>query len=157
MNGSDRFLDQRAMMGDASLQNVGGAIKVRQRSLGMLVDRLVPVIQKHADPDDTILVMTHAPLLYVVADRHSPGYFDVVMPGTFRRPEEEQGFLERIQDEPPAVVVWPLQPFDGNPNRGLDQSAPVLSGWIADNYRSVANSPLYRILVPKEPDQEGSD
>jgi hypothetical protein len=152
MNGSDRFLDQQAMMGGTPLQNVGGEINVRRRSLGMLVDRLVPVIQKHADPDDTILVMTHAPLIYVVTDRHSPGYFDVVMPGTFRRPEEEQGFLERIQNEPPAVVVWPLQPFDRNPNRGLEQTAPVLSAWIADNYRPVLNSPLYRIMIPKESD-----
>lgn len=148
--GSDRFLDQQAMMGGAPLQNVGGTIKVRPRSLGMLVDRLVPVLQKHAGPDDTILVMTHAPLFYVVADRHSPGYFDVVMPGTFRRPEEELGFLERIKNEPPAVVVWPREPFDRNPNRGLDQTAPRLSGWISENYRSTRETPLYRILIPKE-------
>lgn len=152
LNGSDRFLDQEAMMGGSSLQHVGGTIKVRPRSIGMLVDRLVPVIQKHAEPDETILVMAHAPLLYVLTERHSPGYFDVVMPGTFRRPEEEQGFLERIKNAPPEVVVWPRQPFDRNRNRGLEQTAPVLSGWISDNYRSILDTPLYRIMIRDKPE-----
>jgi hypothetical protein len=157
MNGSDRFLDQQAMMGGASLRNIDATIKVRQRSLGMLVNRLVPFIQRYAGPDETILVMTHAPLLYVVSDRHSPGYFDVIMPGTFRVPEEEQGFLEHIKNEPPAVVVWPRQPFDRDESRGLEETAPVLSGWISDHYRSVLDTPLYRILIPNEADPNEGD
>jgi len=152
MNGSDRFIDQQAMMGGTPLQNVDRTIKVRRRSLGMLIDRLVPVIQKHANPDDTILVLTHAPLFYVVTERHSPGYYDFVMPGTFRSPEEEQGFLERIQNEPPAVVVWPLQPFDRIRSRGLEQTAPKLSAWVSGNYRSILGTPLYRIMVPVDSD-----
>jgi hypothetical protein len=152
MNGSDRFLDRQAMMGGASLQHIDETIKVRPRSLGMLVDRLVPFIQRYAGPDETILVMTHAPLIYVVSDRHSPGYFDVVMPGTFRRPEEEQDFLEHIKGEPPAVVVWPRQPFDRDETRGLEQTAPLLSAWISDHYRSVLDTPLYRILIPRDTD-----
>jgi len=148
MNGSDRFLDQQAMMGGASLQHTSGTIKVRPRSLGMLIDRLIPIIQKHAEPDDTILVMTHAPLFYVLADRHSPGYFDLVMPGTFRHPDEEQGFLERIQNAPPAVVVWPRQPFDRDESRGLEQTAPVLSTWVSEQYHAILDTPLYRIMLP---------
>jgi hypothetical protein len=152
LNGSDRFIDQQAMMGDSSLRHVGGTIKVRPRSLGMLVDRLTPIIQKHAEPDDTILVMTHAPLFYVLTDRHSPGYFDLIMPGTFRRPEEEQGFLERIQKAPPAVVVWPRRPFDQDETRGLEQTAPVLSAWVSEQYHSILDTPLYRIMVPIDTD-----
>jgi hypothetical protein len=151
MNGSDRFLDQAEMMGDTPLQNIPGTINVRQMSLGLLVDRLVPIIQQHAKPGDEILVMTHAPLFYVVTDRHSPGYFDVVMPGTFRRPEEELEFVGRIQAKPPAVVVWPRQPFDRNPKRGLQQTAPVLSNWILNHYRSALEAPLYRIMIPNPP------
>ena len=148
--GSDRFFDPDAMMGGTPLQHVGGDIRVRPNSLGMLIDRLVPVIQEHAGPDDTILVLTHAPLLYVLADRHSPGYFDVIMPGTFRRPAEELAFLERIRSAPPAVVVWPLRPFDKNTNRGLARTAPILSGWVLDNYKSVLNMTLYRVMIPNE-------
>lgn len=118
----------------------------------MLVDRLVPVIQRNAEPDDTILVMTHAPLFYVLTERHSPGYFDVLMPGTFRHPEEEQGFLERIRHAPPAVVVWPREPLDRNKNRGPHQFAPVLSAWVIDHYHSILDTPLYRIMVQNEPD-----
>jgi hypothetical protein len=148
--GSDRFLDPDAMMGGTPLANVGDSIYVRPNSLGMLVDKLVPVIREHSKPDDTILVMTHAPLLYVVADRHSPGYFDVIMPGTFRRPEEEQSLLGRMESAPPAVVVWPLQPFDRNKNRGLTQTAPMLSAWVSENYQTVLNTVLYRLMTPRD-------
>jgi hypothetical protein len=79
------------------------------------------------------------------------------MPGTFRRPEEEQDFLERIKDEPPAVVVWPRQPFDRDESRGLEQTAPLLSGWISDHYRSVLDTPLYRILTPSDADRRKTD
>lgn len=116
----------------------------------MIVDDLVPVIQKHAGPDDTILVMTHAPLFYVLTERHSPGYFDVIMPGTFRQPEEEENFLARVQQTPPSVVVWPRQPFDKNRNRGLERTAPLLSAWISDHYRSILTTRLYRIMTWKE-------
>jgi len=92
--------------------------------------------------------MTHAPLFYVLADRHSPGYFDLVMPGTFRHPDEEQGFLERIQNAPPAVVVWPRQPFDRDESRGLEQTAPVLSAWVSEQYHAILDTPLYRIMLP---------
>lgn len=147
--GSDQYLDQAKMMGDSPMRNVSETIRLRPRSLGGIIDRLIPVIQKHAKPGETILVMSHAPLFYVLADRHGPGYFDVVMPGTFRRPEEEQGYLERIQADPPAVVVWPRAPFDHNQSRGLESSAPVLSRWITDHYHSVLDAPLYRIMIPK--------
>jgi hypothetical protein len=148
--GSDRFFDADATMGGKPLQHVGGTIHVRPNSLGMLVDKLIPVIKEHAEPDDTILVMTHAPLLYVLADRHSPGYFDVIMPGTFRRAAEEEWFLERIENAPPAVVIWPLRPFDRNRNRGLAQTAPVISRWVSENYQTVLNTALYRVMVPRE-------
>ena len=152
MNGSDRFLDQEKMMGGTPLQNVSGTINVRPQSLGMIVDKLVPVIQKHAKADEPIFVMAHAPLLYVLSERHSPGYFDIVMPGTFRRPEEESLFLERIQNTPPAVVIWPRQPFDRNRNRGLQQTAPMLREWFLDHYRSILDVRFYRIMVPNPPE-----
>lgn len=147
--GSDRYLDRSAMMGDLPLASLSGEVRVRPRSLGQLVDRLVPVIQRYSDPDEEILVMTHAPLLHVLADRHSPGYSDIVMPGTFRDAAEERGFLERLRRRPPAVVVWPQEPFDRNPRRGLDRTAPRLREWVLDHYETRYDDPVYRVMVPK--------
>ncbi len=150
--GSNQFLDQARMMGQTPLENVSNGIRVRSHSLGWVIDRLIPIIRRHAAPDETILVMSHAPLLYVVAERHSPGSFDLIMPGTFRSAEEERSTIARLESDPPAVVVWPRQPFDRNRERGLDRSAPELRRWVLDRYRPIADSRFYRILVPRDAD-----
>ncbi|MFP6655578.1 MAG: hypothetical protein VCB25_08115 [Myxococcota bacterium] len=147
-NGSDRYLDTQKMMGNLRLENISDDIRVRSRSLGMEIDQLIPVLQKYAEPDETILVMAHSPLIYVVAERHSPGYFDVVMPGTFRDDQEQFAYLARLEAAPPAVIVLPRQPFDRNPQRGLAHSAPHLLHWVGQHYRAVHDSPRYRILIP---------
>lgn len=148
--GSDRYLDTRKMMGGVALENMSDTIKVRSGSLGMEIDKLIPIIQEHSQPDDTILVMAHSPLIYVVAERHSPGFFDVIMPGTFRDPKEQRDFLEHLKEAPPAVIVVPRQPFDNDKKRGLRYSAPLLRRWVGENYRAIHNSPRYRLLVPIE-------
>jgi hypothetical protein len=150
LTGSDRFLDTTEMMGGVPLENISNTIKVRSGSLGMEIDELVPIIQKHAEPDDTILVMAHAPLIYVVAERHSPGYFDVVMPGTFRDPQEQKDLIEHLEQARPAVIVLPRQSFDGIKSRGLRHSAPLLRRWVGENYRKVHDSRRYRLLIPIE-------
>jgi|GEM_PF-1434530 len=149
MNGSDRFLDREAVMGNTVLHSVSRTIMVESGSRASMVDALIPVIREHSTPEDTILVMAHAPLIHVLSERHSPGYFDVIMPGTFRNPEEEQGFLERVQEDPPAVVLWPRQFFDKMKIRSLAYTAPLLGRWIAENYRQAHESPIYRIMIPK--------
>ena len=147
--GSERFLDTTEMMGDQPLRSLNGAVEVRARSIGGVVDRLIPVIREHAAPDQTILVLTAAPLFHVLADRRSPGYFDVVMPGTFRTPQEEIDFVERLRAAPPAVLIWPRQPFDRTPARGLARTAPRLHAWALEHYETLQDAPIYRLMVPK--------
>ena len=148
--GSDRYLDTKEMMGGVPLENVSDTIKVRTRSLGMEIDQLIPVIQEYSEPDETILVMAHAPLIYVVAERHSPGYFDLVMPGTFRDPKEQTDYIAHLEKDRPAVIVIPRQSFDNDRSRGLRVSAPLLTRWVSQNYRAIHDSPRYRLLIPTE-------
>jgi hypothetical protein len=149
LNGSDRFLDRDAVMGDTALRNVSEEIKVESGSGASIVDGLVPVIQEYATPEDTILVLAHVPLIHVLSERHSPGYFDVIMHGTFRNPEEEQHFVERLAAGPPAVVIWPRQHFDNMPSRSLAHTAPILSRWVFEHYRPAGDSRIYQIMVPR--------
>ncbi len=150
LNSSERFLDRDARMGKEPIETAAGPIKVRKRSLAHTTSQLIPVIQDHASPDDTIFVLSHAPLIHVLAERHSPGYFDVVMPGTFRDAEEERRMLEILEAEPPAVVVYPRQHFDRIPIRGLHRTAPSLDRWVREDYRVIARSPFFAVLVPKQ-------
>jgi hypothetical protein len=149
LNSSDRFLDPDGMMGKTPMVTTMGSTKVGLRSHGVLLDRLVPLIRSYSEEDDTILVMTTAPLIYVLADRHGPGYQDFVMPGTFRSEEEEQAFVERVEAAPPAVVIWPRKHFDFMESRGLQHSAPKLSRWVGEHYRVAEKDPVYLLLVPK--------
>jgi hypothetical protein len=152
-NASDRSLSLDATMGDSPLRATSGRIKVGPRNSAKVLDKLIPLIQAHSEPDDTILVMSSDPLVHVLAERHGPGYFDVIIPGTFRSPEEEQTFLERIEDEPPAVVVWPRFHFDNMVSRGVDRIAPRLTLWVTGNYHVVAKTPVYLVLVPEAEEQ----
>jgi hypothetical protein len=152
VNGTDRYLDQEGMMGRTPVRSLGGAVKVTAHSEAAIFNHLVPMIQRYSRPEDTILVMSNRPMLHVLARRSSPGYFDVVMPGTFRSREEERGFLERIEADPPAVVIWPRRDFDRRKDRGLAVTAPLLSGWISEHYQVAATLPLFRLLVPRSDD-----
>jgi hypothetical protein len=157
LNGADRFLDQEAMMGRTPLDVASRTTQVRARSIGKTLDNLIPLIQEHAAPEDSILVMAHAPLIYVLADRHSPGYHDVIMPGTFRRPDEEQALLERMKITPPKVVVLPRQPFDNMAERGLDASAPKLRRWVARRYEAVGRTYFHQVGVLKREGETPGD
>jgi hypothetical protein len=153
-NGADQFLDQEGMMGSTPVLGLEDTLHVTARSEAAVLNHLVPIIQKHARPDDRVLVMSNRPIIHVLAERRSPGYHDVVMPGTFRSRREEETFLARIEADPPAVIVWPRRHFDRRKDRGLEASAPLLSHWIIDHYRVVATLPLFKVLVPKS---TGSD
>jgi hypothetical protein len=144
---ADRFVCPPAGMGVTRLESAKEEIWVGEQADVRIIDQKLPLIQQYSDPDDTILVMTHAPLLYVLAERHSPGYYDVIMPGTFLSREEERKFLERLKAAPPAVVVWPSAHFDGVRSRGIRRTAPVIGRWILENYHIVGDRMQYMIMV----------
>ena len=150
--GSDRYIGPLDAMGELRLESVKADITIHEREDVRIIDDKLPLIQQHSDPGDTILVMTHAPLLYVLAERHSPGYHDVIMRGTFRGREEERRFLERVKAAPPAVVVWPSTHFDRTRSRGIPVTAPDLGRWIVENYDIVGDRRQYMIMVRKQSD-----
>jgi hypothetical protein len=146
--GSDRYVDSSPKRRTTPVASVGEDILVRP-GRARILDEQLPKIRQHAKPGETILVMFHAPMLYVLADRHSPGFHDVIMPGTFRSPEEQAAFLDRLKASPPAVVVWPRLHFDRMKSRGIGESAPAIGRWVRANYRR-ADDFWYVIFVPKE-------
>jgi hypothetical protein len=146
--GSDRYVGPSLLKGETPVESVSEDLLLK-KGRAIIFDTQIPLIKQRAKPDETILVMFHAPLLYVLAERHSPGYHDVIMPGTFRNPEEEEAFLARIQASPPAVVVWPRLHFDRMKSRGIGESAPQIGRWVRTHYRR-ADEFWFLIFVPKE-------
>lgn len=111
------------------------------------IDRTVHLLQRFAEPQDTILNLAPTPLFHILSGRTGPGYLDVIMPGTFLTPEAEIGFLERVKADPPAAVVWPLRDFDDMEERSVSRTAPRLSEWVKRNYTPIPRQRSWAVMV----------
>jgi len=118
------------------LRTSQGPIYVASSRTARRLDSRLLAIRKWTEPGQTILDLSASPGFHALADRGGPGHLDLIIPGTFLEPEEEEAFLGRLRRAPPALVVWPSKPFDRSHLRGLDVVAPRVSAWVRDNYRA---------------------
>lgn len=133
LQGSDLYLD-REKRGIHPLQCLDGAVFVERERDAKQLDWKVKTIVESTRPGDTILDLTNAPLLHVLTDRNGPGYGDVVTPGVFANPDDERAFVERLEQAPPALVIWPSHPFDWMRSRSITVIAPRVSRWVMEHY-----------------------
>jgi len=146
LQGSDRYLDRR-LRGVHPLAALDGAVSVPSRREARRIDASVARIRRLSRPDDVILDLSHAPLMHVLTGRRGPGYADVVTPGVFADPEDERRFLERLDRDPPLLVLWPRRPFDGRADRSLDVHAPRLARWVREHYYRTPAGEFHEILL----------
>jgi hypothetical protein len=148
--GSDTWLGMKRR-GDTPLLATAGQTAIHDWHVFQRIDGKVRSIHEWTRPDEAILDLSAAPLLYVLAERLGPGSRDVVIPGTFRSDAEELAFLERLEQNPPAVVIVPRRPFDQTSERAVQNTAPRVSEWVKQNYERRGDRALYLLLVPKHP------
>ncbi len=122
-----------ARRGGNVVHAVKGRIEVGQKSQAILTDLIVRRI-KLTPPNARILDLTVSPMYHVLADRRGYNAPDIVMPGTFLSPEEEQDFINRVKRNPPALVIWSKKPFDRNPEKAVELTSPKLAAWVKANY-----------------------
>ena len=92
-------------------------------------------------PRAVVLDLTATSLIYVSTGSMGPGYFDIVMPGTFLDEREERWFLAHLERSPPAGFVWPTRPFDGMPDRSLAVTAPSIARWVRARLKRQSAAP----------------
>jgi hypothetical protein len=139
LQGSDLYIT-RADRGVFPLRSLDSQVRIRSSERATRIDRSVNRIARLTGPDQTVLDLTHAPLLHVLAGRRGPGYGDVVTPGVFADPADERAFVARLEQAPPELVLWPIQPFDGMPSRSLEAHAPLLTAWVRKNYVRIGGN-----------------
>ncbi len=96
-----------------------------------------------------MLNLSPSPLFHVLAERSGPGYFDVLMPGTFLDEGEERELLAHLEQSPPAAVIWPEHPFDGMPSRSIRRTAPHLARWVEDRYQGRGPRRRWILMFPR--------
>lgn len=156
--GGDVFLDP-VNRGVVPVRSLDGRVGVNSEQYAGMVDRMVELIHRYSTPDDVVLDLSASPLLQVIAGRRGPGNRDLIMPGTFLDESEEREFIARLAAEPPALVIWPDQPFDELPERRVGRTAPELVRWVRTNYRDGPKTQFARrgrsrdrftVMLPRE-------
>ncbi len=150
-----------ARRGVEPLASTEGRIRVGGRYQARLIDSTVEAMRS-APAGEAILDMSASPMLFVLSGRRGPGGLDVVMPGTFLVPEEESGFLARLEADPPPLVVWPLLPFDGIDEQVPERYAPRISDFVHGRYAREGPPRRWFVMRPnasaeqRERQREGS-
>jgi hypothetical protein len=134
--------------GSFRLQSLAQPVYVETEKRARMLDHNLTAIRRWTEPDDQILDLSASPLFYVLTERLGPGTSDIVMPGTFLHEREERALLERLEQSPPAAVIWPRRRFDNMTSRALQHTAPLLREWVMTRYRPALSGYRYSILLP---------
>lgn len=147
LGGGDRAFDPQ-YRGERPLAVLDGEVSLRAHSRLIAIDPKVAIIQRRTRPGDTILDLSAYSLFHVLSERLGPGYSDIIMPRTFLDGEEELRFLHRLQESPPALVIYPGQDFDKNRWRAARNSAPQVVDWVMRNYDVIGRRDRWTLMVP---------
>lgn len=99
--------------------------------------------------EDAVFAVPLNPIWYYLADRRNPTYFDWVLPGTLRGPEEEEKLVEALRGSRPALVLVVDIAIDNREDRRLSAYAPRVAGWIRDSYRYTGMVGYFQIWARK--------
>lgn len=147
--GSDTWLDP-TNRGWTPVRSTNGQTAIGEGDELMRIDRKVLAIHDWTQPGDTVLDLSASPLIHVLAKRMGPGHADLLIPGTFLSDREEEEFLGRLMQTPPALVITPTRHFDQMPERAVEHTAPRIAEWVRRHYVPRGDRKLYLLLVPGE-------
>jgi hypothetical protein len=111
----------------------------------------VELINRSTRPGEIILDLSTAPMFHALSGRPGPGRSDIIMPGTFMDRSEEADFILRLDANPPAAVLWPVQHFDNMASRSLSDVAPNVVEWVKARYRPGETTTKFQIWLPRRP------
>lgn len=132
MHATDTWIPH-ARRGGNPIHATHDQIEVSDPTQAFLTDLIVRRL-KLTSPDARVLDLSASPIYLVLANRRGYPSPDIVMPGTFLTPEEETTFIENVQRNPPAIVIWSKKPFDRDPAKAVAKTSPRLAAWVKTNY-----------------------
>jgi len=149
LGGSDYYM-LREQRGRVPLQAMSGEVVIPRAIIAQALDWSVYAILTWSRPGDTVLDLTASPLLHVLSGRNGIAFSDPLIPGSLLSDEEELRYVEALERRPPAVVLRPEKPFDRDPERAIEKTAPRVAAWVDANYRVMEVRSGIIVLVPAE-------
>ena len=112
-----------------------------------------PETTVHAEASgDPILALPLNPVFYFLTDRVNPTRYDWILPGMLTT-EEEKKMVEGLKIHRPKMVIFVDIPIDGKEERRLANYAPLLYGFLIENYQFDEIIGLFQILLPRQTKQ----
>ena len=141
-----RHAQQRASV---PIRAVEGRIGVSHDNRYLALDPLILLIRNQTAPTDVILDLSASPLVHVLSGRRGAGGHDMIMPGTFPTPLDEQIFIARLEAKPPKLVILPRWTFDLRRSRSVFATAPVLMAWVGAHYELARDYGEFTLMLPR--------
>jgi hypothetical protein len=136
--------------GEYPIEVTDPTIFVNDPDKARILTRRVERIQDLTGPDDTIFDLSVSPLFHLLTDRGGIAHSGLVMPGSFRDTQEERAVVAQLRNDPPTVVIAPLNDFDGKPSRSVGVTAPRLTRWVMRHYEALFRSAEYLVLTRRD-------
>jgi len=149
LGGSDYYL-LREQRGRVPLQAMSGEVTIPRAIVAKALDWSIYAILTWSQPGDTVLDLTASPLVHVLSGRNGIAFSDPLIPGSFLSDAEELRYVEALERRPPAVVLRPEKPFDRDPERAIERTAPRVAAWVDAHYRVREVRSGIIVLVPAD-------
>ncbi len=117
------------------------------------LQEVVDRIEIYTDKGDPILALPLNPVFYFLTDRINPTRYDWVLPGMLTA-EEEKEMVEGLKIYRPKMIIFVDIPIDGKEERRLANYAPLLYGFLVENYQFDEMIGLFQILLPRQAQQK---
>lgn len=108
-------------------------------------------IQTSTGAEEPILALPLNPLWYFMAARRNPTRYDWVLPATLVGDNaDEAELLKQLGADPPALVVFVDIEIDNNPQRRLENYAPLLMRWLFEYYEYSGSVAYFQMWERKK-------
>lgn len=115
-----------------------------------IISEVTKLISSTTKEDEAIFALPLNPIWYYLSGRKNPTYHDWVLPSSFSRGRNEAELAQQLSDNPPALIILVDLEIDNLPQRRLKNYAPLVTGWISDNYRYNSQVAYFQVWERKK-------
>jgi len=126
----------------------GAGLYVTKEEAGNL-EAMTAYIDSKTSPGEPIQVFPYSPMLYFLAGRKNPMYFDAIFPGTFSGDGEVRSFINGLDNKDIRLIVFQDISFTDRRDSAFKSYADPVYKYIINNYARDRGFGPYDIYIKK--------